>query len=517
VQRRAVEELVRMHKKAMPEVQAALKNENPNVRIGCADFLSKVRRMESLTALAELVNDPDQKVRLKAIGSVSALSQVWKGKAVEFLTQALAGTDPACVKKAATGLRDMEYDKATEVLQAAFEGGQGIQSIYAAELLYEMEPSPKTARPILQGLLSEDKGIRDAARECAMDLKDRVVAPLVEFIDTQERTGLAIKQLNELRDEMIKELDVILDSQRAADILTALGTIADKESIAKLNKDLNDAKLESAWRVAAARGLAVAALSSRTQPQQRAAINKDLASVMNNDSEDDRVRIGAAIALCQLKEAEAVQYLLGKLESSEEAIRKGDVSQAKRNDLIALRIRAQEALTQAGDFVVPFLMKKLRSAQPPGDIIVWAAAKTLGELRVDEVVPFLGKYLTSGKKPRIPLSDDGHLSGDADSADWQALPEADAAKVREEIELFEYPHYVRWTCAIALGQVGGQRAGDLVKEAERAESEFLARLRKLAARKDHHRRANVIDPLMTRHEDVLFYIRQAGERLVQAG
>jgi HEAT repeat protein len=540
VQRRAVEELVRMQKETMPFVPDAVKSDNPNVRKGIADFLSKVRRMESLTALEGLMGDRDKDVRLKAIEAAAGLSQVWKKKAVELLTQAFNGTDPDCIKKAGEGLRDMKYDEATDALRKEFEAGKPVQAVYAAKLLYETEPSPKLARVILTGLLSDEAAVRDAAKANVKELMDKIVPELVKFVDTEPGTGRALRVLEELRDKLVSELDVILDSARAAEILAALGTIADDPSIKKLEADLGDTKLESAWRVAAARSLAIAAASPRCSATDKASVRQYLFGVLDDEDQDNRIRIGAAIALSELKEDRAVTFLLDQLNRFAEDIKQTNISEARRDDLTALRIGAQEALTTAGDFVVPFLMERLRGTgkDSPGPIIIWAAAKTFGELKVREAVPFLGKYLSARKDPLISLGPDGTITAinlgrpltdeafaqlgflfpdakagalvkPAEMKDWQKLTEEEAAKVRTMLDVFSYPDYVRWTSAIALGRIGGTDAQGLLRQGEKDEDEFLAVLAKAKTQKDYAARANVMDGLVGQHEDVLFYIHEA--------
>lgn len=541
VQRRAVEELVRMHKKAMPEIRIALKSENPHVREGCAAFLAKVRRMESLEACGELIDDPEKDVRLKTIESVAALAQVWKKKSVELLGRAFEDEDPECVKLAGEGLRDMKFEEATEALRQFFETGEGIQPIYAAKLLYETEPSPETARPILEGLISDDKAIREAANENLKELKDKLVEPLVTFIDTEARVARAQMALEELRDELIEELDVILDSKRAADILMALGAIADEASIEKLEKDLDDTKLESTWRVGAARGLAAAAQSPRGEPAQKEEIRSILAKRLNDEKEDKRIRIGSAIALCQLRDEAAVRYLLDSLDKFEEEIQREDISEAKQDDLTQLRIWSQEALTTSGEFVVDFLMDRM-GKEDAGPIIRWAGSKTCGELKVARAVPYLGKFMKAEKDPDISIEPDGQISqinmgkpitektkdtfaflfdeveegavlNAQDMKNWEDLGEDDVAKVQQMVGVFKHPDYVRWSAAIALGRIGGERAVTLLREAEAAEGEFLERLMANRKLKYFYRREKVVNGVIGRHEDVVFYIRKALEDL----
>ncbi len=580
--RRAVEELVRMHKKAMPyvtgrdvppEVEAAVKAASylpaisakpdldgsesekraekartaaKNVRIGAAEFLAKVRRMESIEAAGDMIHDEDQAVRLKAIEALAKLSQVWKNKSVELLDQAFMDADAECVKKAGEGLRDMAYLEATQVLRKYRDAGEGIQAVYAAKLLFETEKNPALTSPILLGISSPDKKIRTAAELNVTELKDAIIAPLVDYIDVGEGGSLAEETLDTARDALVEELDVILDSRRAADILMALGTIADQESVQKLKDDLEDDKLEKPWRVAAARGMARAAMSPRSLLPLRASVKTDLTAVMEDEDQDQRIQIGAAIALCEMKEKSAGDFLLKELDGFEEDIQDEKISETKLNNLTELRIGAQEALTGAGKFVVPMLLEMLgNDDDPPGPIIIWAATKTLGELRRREIVTDCGRYLTDQIDPAVTMDPGGDVTeinggrpieagtpedlealqtkfgvifeevvkgealSPADMKDWEDLAEADAQKVAELMEVFEQPDYVRWTAAIALGRIGGDRPRKLLLEAEEAEEAFLARLAAARERKDYYKRAAVVDHLARRHEEVLFYIRKA--------
>lgn len=552
-QRRAIEELIRMQQKAMPAVEQALHSDTPLIRVGALKVLAKVRRMESVRLSGQMIDDPNADVQHQAITSLNELAQVWKEKSVELLSHALDAKDPVTVRTAATALAGMTYDPATEVLRKAFESGQGIKAVYAAQQLYQMEPGDDTARLLLEDLSSPDKAVRDAEKEAIVDvrdatgaittvgLEDKFVGALVHYIDTQKDTSAAQTILNQVRDALIEELDKTLDTKRAAVILEALGTIADTESVGQLKADVNDTRLESSWRVSAASAMGIAGMSNRVQPSVRIAIIKELSSVLDN-ADDNRVRIGASIALCRLRQQNGVRYLLDQLSGFEEALSASSMTESRRQDLTALRIHAQEALTQAGDFVVPFLMDKmkleakLRGMPPeeqkirldlsgearPGNIIIWAAAKTMGELKVQEAVPSLGGYVTEQKKnPEITIDAQGRLLAGTEAnpqglapvdlalSNPQKPPEAEVAADQERLEVFAYPDYVRLTAANALGGIGGEQGRQFLQQAEQAETAFLDRLEACKKATDYYKRAPVIEGLIHKHEDVLFYVRLA--------
>ncbi len=552
-QRRAIEELVRMQQKAMPAVEQALHSETPAIRAGALMVLAKIRRSDSVRLAGQMIDDADPAVQHQAVATLNELAQVWKERSVELLSHAMDLSDPVTVRNAASAMAGMSYDPATEALHKAFETGRGMKAVYAAKQLYQTEPSDQTAQLLLEKLSSTDKAEREAATQAIVGvynadgtvayagLQDKFVGALVKYIDAGGNTAAAQKTLSDVRDALITELGKILDSKRAAQILESLGTIADKESVDTLKANVDDTRLESSWRVAAANALGIAGMSDRVRPAVKIGIIQELTTVLDNTKEDSRVRIGAAIALCRLRQQNGVTFLLSQLAEFESAISAANMTAAKRQDLTALRIRAQEALTQSGQFVVPFLMKEINAERAtrdmtdpqlaaweaqnkrkaPGNYTVWAAAKTMGELKVPEAVPFLGSYVTEMKKPAITIDEQGRmLAPDKDHPDqmvsfslelkdWQKPDDAEVRADEDRLEVFAYPDFVRLTAANALGSIGDADAAKLLQQAEQEETTFLARVEANRKTADFYKHAAVIDALTRRHQDVLFYIRLA--------
>jgi len=534
--RRGIEELARMQKKATPALVQALESEDLNTRVCAIQVLARIRQSDSLLAVGRMLDDPEKTVKVEAITAVAKLSQVWKDKSVELLTKGLELSDADCALLAANGLRDMRYDEATKVLRRKFESGEGIQAVYAAKILYVLEQEPAMSELLLQSLATGNPAIKEAAEVNIKLLKDLAVPFLVDtIVNGGTAAGQARRVLNEVRDALITELDETLDSKRADQILHALGLIADQESVDKLLSDFEDHRLETAWRVSAAEGLAVAAGSVRCAPDRRRTITDRLTATMENEKVDNRVRIGAAIALCQLRQSNGVEYLLNVLDRFEEMVSgKKKVSATQAKDLTRLRINAQEALTTSGEFVEDYLIDRIskprmvedesgnKVQKEAGPIIIWAAAKTLGDLGVERAVPLLGKYMTAKGRPaaaptgkadkpaeRIILKDDGTLSDAVALKNWKNPDDAEIAEWRGRLEEFRYPDYVRWTVAVALGKIGGTEAVAMLKEAEAAESDYIARLEKNKTQRDFFKREPVIEDLIRQHHDVLFYIRKA--------
>jgi HEAT repeat protein len=417
-----------------------------------------------------------------------------------------------------------------------------MKSIYAASNLYEVDPSAESAQVVLEGLISGDREKEAAAAECVKGLKNRIAEPLVAFVESEGRPQSAVTVLEETRDLIIKDLDNTLDVKQAELLLEALGVVGDETSIARVKQDLDDNRLESSWRVAAASSLGQAAASDLVGRSQKNDIISTLSAVMMDEKQDDRVKIGAAIALCKLKQKQAVTFLLSELSRSGEAV--GD-DMAKKRDMTTLRVRAQEALTVSGDFVVADLMAKLRAGleqkEPPPDeprpegwvgaTTIWAAARTLGELGVADAVPHLGRYLLETREPvrdqedpTMTVLEDGSIVGSDGTAttveleNWETPDQQEVDKLQQALEPFKHPPYVRWTAAIALGQIGGQDAERFLNEARASEEGFVERLDKNSTapenRRDYYKRAPVIEGLLGRHQHVLFYVRRALEEQV---
>ncbi len=137
----------------------------------------------------------------------------------------------------------------------------------------------------------------------------------------------------------------------------------------------------------------------------------------------------------------------------------------------------------------------------------------MGELKVEEAVPYLGIYVTETQKPAISVDAQGNMSEALALKDWQKPDETEVAADEDRLEVFSYPDFVRLTAANALGSIGGSEAARFLKQAEQQETDFLARLDANRKTADFYKHAAVIDALTRRHQDVLFYIRLAQQNL----
>jgi len=397
----ARDELIRMGEDAVPalvETFASEPSTEEGLRrlAGIVDVLSSVKTIEGLRVVGKRVEDPDARVRLIAIRGVANLAGVRKGLGVERLRVAMSDADPACVRAAAMGLMTLAFEDATAVLEDFLERGEGVAAVYAAEGLYRLDGRDAAALFLLDSLSSGDEAMRAAAETAAVGLGDRFVEPLIRY--AAERPGARGPEavLNKIRDALLAELDKRLDPRRVEDILKALGRIGDEASCDRLLEIVTKGQIDVGAQVAAAEALGDAATSSRpagAQEELRRRIHDSLKEVLHARRGENKVRIACAISLCRLGDAEGVEYLLAQL---------GSLEQAKQEDraVTGLRIRAQEALTSSGAFVVPYLIRVLENPET-GETTCWAAASTLGALRVKEAAPYLGRFLTATVSPAL--------------------------------------------------------------------------------------------------------------------
>ncbi len=553
---------------------AALQQQEPEGVKKAAQSLMQMSYEDATEVLEQSLDPPDT---IQAVYAARYLHEMRPSeKTANLLLQNLLNRDEQVEKqeelrRAKTAIQSLvkeESEKPTEALRQQLDSPNTVRAVYAARYLHEREPSEKTAELLVQSLLAEDEQLQQAAEESVQELggaiiellgqfvdahpgnerleemlltvrsrlaaeesvkelADRIVEPLVRFVDAHPGNERLQEILVAVRDKLIEELDKILDGKRAAVILDALATIADGLSVDEIKEDMLYGRLESRWRIAAATALGKAARSPRCRPELKADILEMLESALESKGMDNRVRIGAAIALCRLRSQNGVDYLLEQLDQFQEKTRaEAKLSASELAGLTEARIRAQEALTASGDFVVNELMDRLRKQeQKPGPIIVWAAAKTLGELSVEEAVPLLAPYLLKeretapraagpeqGEEPPpdpITVGPEGRLSEPIQLENWDNPDEETVARLMDRMEIFDYPGYVRWTVAIALGRIGSDPAREALRKAARAEEDFLDRLRANKQLPEPYRRAALINGMIRRHQDVLFYIRRA--------
>jgi hypothetical protein len=581
ISRRAGEELARSPRVTLPYLERAVTTDGAaellqaqgveatdenveTLRINVIGVLVDVRTSQALTQITPLVTDPNQNVQMEAIDAVSRMAFLWREEAASALAKAFRQSDQQKVVVAAgSGLQQMDFPAAREVLRETFRTGEGLQAVVAARMIYESETSDEAAAFLIRAVGSDDEQVAEAARQSIKKLGPQLVPELVEAASAPAR-----KLVDDLRDNvLIKDLAQTLDARKADKLLTALGYIADQKSMDVMQESFTNPKNESSWRLAAADAMAMAA---RRNPGVKSGVVATMNQMLENEGEtDDRIKIGAAIALARLGRKEGVNHLLNELDQFQADIAE-ETDRAKIEDLHALRIRAQEALAEAGKYgasrnmivtelttrAVEFEKKlpelrnrireitekltDLRAAEQSdtaqieeleaelaalkhqragGFTVLWAAAETLGELEVDAFVPNLGRYLNSTHEPFIRVAEDGSLratSGDGQVnlvlENWRNPDPALVESKVERLRLFDYPASVRTSAAIALDKIGGSDAAQLLKEAQGKEQNLVQRLEANRSLPDYYRRASVIEAFRAQHESVLFYLNSALRR-----
>lgn len=418
VRTRAVDELVRTHEEAMPVLVEALKISSDTERgvlvlKGVLQVLTDPRghrSQESLDAVGSKITDPNREVRLAAIRGVAALAEVRKSRSTELLRDAMKDTEPECVRAAAEGLAALNFDEATRVLEGHVTSGDGIQGVLAAEALYRYSLRPsEAARFLVESISSPEQEASNVAQEAALRLGTRFVPVLVGHALQQADARVTEEVLGRLRDALFGELNKSLSRERMDEILGALSQIGDRESTEKLLEVVSGGGWSMSARLSAAEVLGVAAASARPAggPELRGRIIGSLKEILLTEGVDERVRIGCAISLSRLREMVGAEYLFAQLGALEREKGETPSTAEEARALTGLRIGAQEALTLSGEFVVPSL---IRAVQDPttGDIMCWAAASTLGDLRVKKAASHLGALLMARTSPQAvrPRSSD---------------------------------------------------------------------------------------------------------------
>ena len=436
--KRAVDELIRLGEDAVPDLIAALGSSSPRQREGALAALAGAHSLRAWEAVAEMLRSPDSviSVRIAAIQAMGKLAELRKRAAVELLEQALRQEEAlACIKAAAESLRDLHYLDATNALLRALQEDQGAAAVFAAHALYSSDRLPEAAELLTESLFSSDLRAQSAASMCVNELADQFIDELLKAEAARPDPQPVRQALAEIRNKLLEELKGNLMPERVREIMRAFGKIADAPSADELMKVVTGEEKSLSSRAEAALALGAAALSDRSPNALDDRIISFLTENHRNEKLDMKVRIACAISLCKLQRLEGVQYLLAQLSEGKEA----DAE---------LRIAAQEALSASGSFVVPHLMQKLDDPNV-GATMYWAAAKTLGELRVEQSVPRLNDLLTHPGPPIVRPVETEEEEG--------AEP--------KPVEDFRYPPYVRWAAAIALGQIGGQDALGGLKKA----------------------------------------------------
>jgi len=362
----------------------------------------KHRVEKSLMTVGSKISDASPAVRLAAVKGVSALAEVRKSEGIKLLARCMEDSAPACVREAAKGLRSMNFEDATLVLEEFLNKGEGVQAVSSAEALYYVARRSEATEFLLKSLAASEEPVRTAAQQAATDmsvdesLQNGFLTALVNYAQKHPQAGGATPVLEKTREKLFEKLKSPMAATGERLTVNALGTMADPQSCEKLLEMVTTKDYTLSARVLGAGALGDAVASGLvTDTHLKDKILSTLKKMLTAEGVDNPIRIACAISLCRLREVEGVTYLLAQLESLEAGAK--DQKAADAQALTELRIRAQEALTSSGEFIVPYAENALKTERV-GEVTAWAAARTLGELRIEEAVPQIAPLLTSTAK-----------------------------------------------------------------------------------------------------------------------
>ena len=549
---KAVDELIRMREEAVPAVKDAFLNA-PQTEAGvrrvksAVAVLKETRTVDALETLAERADDENREIRLAVIKGVAELGQVRKKLGIDLLENAMDDPDGRIVQAAAEGLRRMNFEDATLVLQDFFRQGEGLSAVYAAQNLYSIDRRPAAASFLLEKSGASKDDIREAARTATVSLGsgrmvgERFIAFTVNYAIKNPDAQHVEAVLAAVRDNLFEQLTKTLPPKRIRAIMTALGRIAGQESVEKLISIVTSSEQDISSRIAAAEALGDAASSTRPGGQQplKGKILDALKSIIDQDNVEQRIAIASSISLCRLRQEGGVRYLLDQLQSLEQTGEE-EGPPVEPEDMTELRIRAQEALTTSGEFVVPYLLTELQEGDP-GRIVAWAAARTLGDLRVKKAVPHLREMLLETVPPAEVPRQSGDPEGTLQITTENEPIEFNTTRSRVLSDIFGDQKVVpandlsvRMAAARGLGRIGGTPAAKALEKAHEIHArideqvtEFLlqrnfTRMVPEAATLDSEKQElrkrleELAQNIQRDAEKVLFYIRQGRKNLAKA-
>jgi HEAT repeat protein len=190
------------------------------------------------------------------------------------------------------------------------------------------------------------------------------------------------------------------------------------------------------------------------------------------------------------------------------------VTEKELDQLTELRIRAQEALRSAGSFVVPYLLEALADKQA-GTTTRWAAARTLGQLKVKKALPLLVTLLTE-------TTDTGDLETDSENDAHLINLTTEAGKIEfaatrrkvlknlseDESRIPAHSVAVRIASAIGLGQIGEQQA---VAALETARETHDTLRQQLYTFREHRHYKNLVPQTATDEDQVSTITKKLSE------
>jgi len=420
----------------------SLKNPDIYVRLSAIDTLGELGAIEAVKPLIELLKDSNSSIRDQ---TVSALVQLGETEAIKPLIELLQNSDKnvrfnvifAVAKLGATEaiepLKELLIDLIKEVGVAAFFGKAAMGSLLLEKLFQE---SQSTSRRYA-GLLLAELGATEAA-----------IKPLKELLKDNNsfiraKAGFALAQLG--TNEAIKPLIKLLQDRNKyvrENAAMALGKFDATEAIKPLIELLTDSEpVRNSAMFALVQLNAIEAIKPLTELLIDTNSDNTIKQLFYKDTYSD-VRSHAALALGQLGEPLAVNFLIKLLKDNNESVR--------NNTIKAL---AQLGTTEAIDS----LLQLLKTKNPK---MLWSAASALSKLGIEnkDLSQILAKEL---KKLKV------QSTGKNIKQRQQAAEKLGKIFSKQSVSLLipllksDFLH-VKKHAIISLGQIGENKA-DLVR------------------------------------------------------
>ena len=160
---------------------AAQQDTNPDVRRAAVTALGGLKDPNNLELFVKMLNDPEPKIRLAAIGGISQIGGATA--AFESLRQAALHDEDRLVRESATGMLGSSKDpRAVDALLAALQDSYINVRINAARGLGRLR-STEAVDALIRMLSSDESALRQAAAEALGDLGDpRAVNPIINML-----------------------------------------------------------------------------------------------------------------------------------------------------------------------------------------------------------------------------------------------------------------------------------------------------------------------------------------------
>jgi HEAT repeat protein len=235
----AIDGLVALGPNVIPALEAAFERENAPTRRGVAEVLQQIDSPKATDLLLHATDDPDEEVRIKAIGAIATSGDE---RAVPIIERALNDPSPAV------------YTAAVDACAAACRSPAALRRIVEIALHDEPFVRISISRRSIRYILRQEVGGRGQA---ARDAISSIAVPLLESASNRQerlRAALLVADLHDtaalpaLHEALERPMEGVAPSvneQMQIQVIAALGEVGNQESVAVLrDKGARDGLLQ---------------------------------------------------------------------------------------------------------------------------------------------------------------------------------------------------------------------------------------------------------------------------------